>query len=51
MVADIDICPHAVRCQRGNRAKVTDERLADFYVKRKLNQAESALLLGLAPST
>jgi transposase-like protein len=48
VVAGFDIRPHTVRRPRGNRAKVTDKRLVDLYVKRKLNVAETALLLGVS---
>ncbi len=40
--------PHTVRRPRGNRAKVTDRRLVDLYVKKKLNVAETAALLGVS---
>jgi hypothetical protein len=48
VVAGIPIRSHTVRSPRGNRAKVTDKRLADLYVKRKLNVAETARLLGVS---
>jgi len=48
VVAGIPIRSHTVRSPRGNRAKVTDKRLADLYVKKKLNVAETARLLGVS---
>jgi transposase-like protein len=48
MVAGIPIRPHTVRRPRGNRAKVTDRRLVDLYVNKKLNVLETAVLLGVS---
>ena len=48
VVAGIPIRSHTVRRPRGNRAKVNDRRLADLYVKERLNVAETARLLGVS---
>jgi transposase-like protein len=48
VVAGVPIRSHTVRSPRGNRAKVTDKRLADLYVNKKLNVAETARLLGVS---
>jgi transposase-like protein len=48
VVAGIAIRSHTVRRPQGNRAKVTDKRLVDLYVKKKLNVAATARLLGVS---
>jgi hypothetical protein len=48
VVAGIPIRSHTVRRPRGNRAKVTDNRLIDLYVEKKPNVLQTATLLGVS---
>jgi len=47
-VIGIPIRSHTVRRPRGNRAKVTDKRLAELYVREKHNVVETAAILGVS---
>jgi hypothetical protein len=48
VVAGISVRPATVRRPRGNRAKVTDKRLFDLYVTKKLNVVETAATIGVS---
>ncbi len=48
VVAGIPVRSHTVRRPQGHRAKVTDRRLADLYVRQKHNVAETAAILNVS---
>jgi transposase-like protein len=48
VVIGIPIRSHTVRRPRGNRAKVTDKRLADLYGREKHSVVETAGILGVS---